>query len=65
MTCQSIESGGQAVNVKKLLVPLLVVFLLFWIISNPGSASGSVNNGLTNLKSAGSSMVQFMNGVLG
>ncbi len=50
---------------KKLVVPLVVVFLLFWIISSPGSASGSVNNGLSNLKEAGSSMVQFMNGVLG
>jgi hypothetical protein len=53
------------VDVKKLVVPLVVVFLLFWIISSPGSASGSVNNGLSNLKEAGSSMVQFMNGVLG
>jgi len=59
------SDGSRAVDVKKLLVPVLVIFVLFWIISSPGSASGSVNNGLDNLKGAGSSMVQFMNGVLG
>lgn len=60
-----LSDGGTAVNVKKLVGPLLIVFLLFWIISNPSGASGSVTGVLGNLKEAGTSMVTFMNGVLG
>ena len=52
-------------NVKKLVGPLVIVFVLFWIISNPTGASGSVSGVLGNLKVAGTNMVTFMNGVLG
>ena len=50
---------------KKLMGPVVVVFVLFWILSNPTSASGSVNGVIGNLKEAGTNMVTFMNGVLG
>lgn len=42
-----------------------IIFVLFWVISSPSTASGSVNGIVGNLKSAGESMVTFMNGVLG
>ena len=46
------------------MVPLVVVFLLFWIISQPGPASNSVTGVIGNLKDGGDRMVTFMNGVL-
>ncbi|HZZ50928.1 MAG TPA: hypothetical protein VFE65_28895 [Pseudonocardia sp.] len=52
-------------NIKKLLGFVAILFVLFWVISAPGSASGSVNNMMTNLKGAGYSMTHFMGGVLG
>lgn len=51
-------------NVKKLFGYVVVIFVLFWIISAPGSASGSVNNLLSNLNDAGTSMTNFVGGVL-
>ncbi|MBA2322869.1 MAG: hypothetical protein H0V92_02215 [Pseudonocardiales bacterium] len=50
-------------NIKKLVGPLVIIFVLFWIISDPSGAGSSVNGLVGSLKSAGSSMVTFMNGV--
>jgi hypothetical protein len=50
---------------KKLLGFVAIIFVLFWIISAPGSASGSVNNVFTNLRGAGNSMTNFVGSVLG
>jgi hypothetical protein len=50
---------------KKLLGFVAIIFVLFWIISAPGSASGSVNNVMTNLRGAGTSMTNFVGSVLG
>ena len=52
-------------NIKKLLGFVAIIFVLFWIISAPGSASGSVNNVMTNLRGAGNSMTNFVGSVLG
>lgn len=51
-------------NVKKLVGYAVVIFVLFWIISAPGSASGSVNNLLSNLNDAGTSLTNFVGGVI-
>jgi hypothetical protein len=53
------------VDLKKMLGFVAIIFVLFWVISSPSTASGSVNGIVGNLKSAGQSMVTFMNGVLG
>ncbi|GAA5158829.1 hypothetical protein GCM10023321_39110 [Pseudonocardia eucalypti] len=50
-------------NLKKLVGFLVVIFVLFWIISQPGNASGTVNNLLANLRDAGESLVTFIGGV--
>ena len=52
-----------AVNLKKIVGFLVVIFVLFWIISQPTSASGSVNNLLGNLQQAGSSIATFLTNV--
>jgi hypothetical protein len=49
-----------AVNLKKLVGFVVVIFVLFWIISKPTSASGSVNNLMGNLRDAGNSVVTFI-----
>jgi hypothetical protein len=53
------------VNIRKIAGFLVLIFVLFWIISTPTSASGSVNNVMTNTKSAGNSMVTFLQNILG
>lgn len=42
---------------------LVVIFVLYWVISRPDSASGSVNSVLGNLRQAGDSMVMFLHNV--
>jgi hypothetical protein len=51
------------VNFKRIVGILVVIFILFWIISAPNSASGSVNSLLGNLREAGDSLVTFFNNV--
>ncbi len=51
-------------NVKKLVGLLVIVFVLFWIISRPNDASGSVNTMLDNLKVAGNNLATFMSKIL-
>lgn len=53
------------VNLKKMLGIVAVVFVLFWIISAPTSASGSMNRMMSNLNDAGTSMTTFMGNLLG
>ena len=50
-------------NLKKLVGFLVVIFVLFWIISQPGNASGTVNGLMANLREAGDSLVTFISGV--
>ena len=50
-------------NLKKLVGFLVVIFVLFWIISRPESASGSVNGIMANLRSAGTSMTTFITNI--
>jgi hypothetical protein len=50
-------------NLKKLVLFLVVIFVLFWIISRPDSASGSVNGLVGNLQEAGNSLVNFITNV--
>lgn len=42
---------------------LVGVLILFWIISAPTSAAGTVNNILGDLASAGDSVILFLRGV--
>ena len=56
--------GWFTVNLRKLCGFLVVIFVLFWIISKPTSASHSVNHTIGNLHSAGSSIASFMANVL-
>jgi len=66
-----IDKAGQAqalgwwfaVNLKRIVASFVVIFVLFWIISQPTSASGSVNNVLGNLQEAGSSIATFLTNV--
>jgi hypothetical protein len=51
------------VNLKKLVGFLVVIFVLFWIISAPTSASGTVEGLMASLKEAGQSLVTFMTNV--
>jgi hypothetical protein len=53
------------VNIRKIAGFLVIIFVLFWIISTPAGASGSVNKLMTNTKSAGTSIVTFMQNILG
>lgn len=50
---------------KKIAGFLVIIFALFWILSAPTAASGSVNHLVANTRSAGESMVTFMQGILG
>ncbi|MGQ0483394.1 MAG: hypothetical protein ACT4O0_20510 [Pseudonocardia sp.] len=50
-------------NLKKLVGFLVVIFVLFWIISAPTSASGTVEGLMASLKEAGQSLVTFMTNV--
>lgn len=52
------------VNLRKLLGFLVVIFVLFWIISAPGKAGGTVNNVLGDLHDAGDSIVTFIQKVV-
>jgi hypothetical protein len=51
------------VNVKKLVGPLVIVFVLFWIISAPGPASSSVTGIAGKLGEWGTNVVTFMSNV--
>lgn len=50
---------------KKIAGFFVIIFVLFWILSAPTAASGSVSHLVANTRSAGDSMVTFMQGLLG
>jgi hypothetical protein len=52
------------VNLRKLVGFLVVIFVLFWVISAPSSASGSVNGLLGNLREAGDSIAHFIQDIV-
>ena len=54
---------GDAVNVQKVVGVLVAILVVFWIISSPGTAAGTVNGILDSLASAGDSLIQFLRGV--
>lgn len=54
---------GVSVNLKKLTGFVVVIFVLFWIISQPGNASGTVNGLLAGLRDIGQSVITFIGGV--
>ena len=43
---------------------LVLVLVLFWIISAPTSAAGTVNTLLANLRDAGESVITFLNALV-
>ena len=43
---------------------VVVIFVLFWIISQPSNAGGTVNGVLGNLRTAGESIVTFIGKVV-
>jgi hypothetical protein len=51
------------VSVQKLVGVLVAVLVVFWIISSPTTAAGTVNNVLSDLASAGDSVIVFLRGV--
>jgi hypothetical protein len=63
--CQASTLGWWfAVNLRKLVGFVVVIFVLFWIISQPSSAGGTVNGVLGDLRTAGESIVTFIRQVL-
>lgn len=52
------------VNLKKLVGFVVVIFLLFFIISQPDRAGSSVNGVLGNLREAGNSLATFITNIL-
>ncbi len=54
---------GNAVNVQKVVGILVAILVVFWIISSPTTAAGTVNGILNSLASAGSSLIQFLRGI--
>jgi hypothetical protein len=53
-----------AVNLRKLVGFVVVIFVLFWVISQPSNAGDRVNGVMGNLKDAGQSIVTFIGKVL-
>jgi hypothetical protein len=50
-------------NVKKILMWALVVFVVFYLFTNPDGAAAFVSNVLNTLKSAGKSLSTFVSHV--
>ena len=50
-------------NVQKVVGILVAILVVFWIISSPGTAAGTVTGILDSLASAGNSLIQFLRGV--
>lgn len=50
-------------DLKKVMGVLVIVLVLFWIITQPSSASSSVNDLMGNLEEVGDSMVTFLSNV--
>ena len=50
-------------SVQKVVGVLVAVLVVFWIISSPTTAAGTVNNVLSDLASAGDSVIVFLRNV--
>jgi hypothetical protein len=51
------------VSVQKVVGVLVALLVVFWIISSPVTAAGTVNNVLGDLASAGNSVIVFLRNV--
>jgi hypothetical protein len=49
-----------AMNVKKIVTWALVVFVVFYLLTDPNGAAGFVSHVLNGLKSAGKSLSTFL-----
>lgn len=50
-------------NLKKALIIGGIALVLFFVISNPNGAAGTVNDMIEWLKSAAESFIQFVSGI--
>jgi len=48
-------------NVKKVAMWAIVIFLAYYLLSDPTGAAGAMHNLLNLLKNAGSSLATFLN----
>lgn len=51
-------------QVGKVVGILVAVLVVFWIISSPTTAAGTVNNILGDLASAGNSLITFLRNIV-
>ena len=47
-------------SVQKVVGVLVAILVVFWIVSSPTTAAGPVNNVLSDLASAGQSVIVFL-----
>jgi hypothetical protein len=52
------------VQVGKIVGALVAILVVFWIISSPTTAAGTVNTILADLAAAGNSLIAFFRGVV-
>jgi hypothetical protein len=52
--------GGGDHVLRKIITWAIVIFLLYYLATNPGGAAHALHNALNGLKSAGNSMSQFV-----
>ena len=50
-------------SLKKILIGVGVLFLVFFLVSQPGGAANVVHNILGTLKSGGDAMITFVRGI--
>ncbi|MDL5154684.1 hypothetical protein [Actinomycetospora termitidis] len=50
-------------NVQKVVGVLVAILVIFWIVSSPNTAAGTVNGVLASLGNAGDSLITFLRGV--
>lgn len=55
------NAEGLPVNVKKILMWALVIFVVFYLFTNPDGAAAFLSHLLSGLKSAGKSLSTFAN----
>jgi hypothetical protein len=52
------------VQVGKVVGALVAILVVFWIISSPTTAAGTVNTILADLASAGNSLITFLRNIV-
>jgi hypothetical protein len=45
---------------KKVITWGIVIFIVYYLVSDPGGAAGAVHNALNGLRSAGNSLAKFV-----